>query len=182
MNPPKINVVLRPWNMEDLDNMVRFANNKKIADNLTDAFPHPYKHEDGIAYISTNHPDGVLHPDGVHDPVRVFAIEIDGIACGSIGVFPQTDIHRKNAEMGYWLAEEYWGRGIMTEAVKQVVEYGFKTFDINRIFARPFSTNLASQRVLEKAGMKLEARFEKALFKNGHFLDELVYSVLNPSQ
>jgi RimJ/RimL family protein N-acetyltransferase len=84
--------------------------------------------------------------------------------------------------MGYWLAEEYWGRGIMTGAVKQVIEYGFQTFDITRIFARPFSTNLASQRVLEKAGMKLEARFEKTLFKNGRFMDELVYSVLKPTR
>jgi RimJ/RimL family protein N-acetyltransferase len=79
--------------------------------------------------------------------------------------------------MGYWLAEEYWGLGIMTEAVKQTIEHSFKSFDITRIFARPFSTNLASQRVLEKAGMKLEARFEKTLFKNGQFLDELVYSI-----
>ena len=177
MIPQKINIALRPWKMDDLDNLVRFANNKKIADNLTDAFPHPYTHEDGLAYILANYPDGVPHPDGVYDPVRVFAIEVDGIACGSIGIFPQTDIHRKNAEMGYWLAEEYWGRGIITEAIRQTIEYGFKNFDINRIFARPFSTNLASQRVLEKAGMKLEARLEKTLFKNGQFLDELIYSV-----
>ena len=80
--------------------------------------------------------------------------------------------------MGYWLAEDYWGRGIITEAVKRTIEYGFNTFDINRIYARPYSTNLASQRVLEKAGMKLEGRFEKALFKNGQFLDELIYSIL----
>jgi RimJ/RimL family protein N-acetyltransferase len=182
MNQRKIKFILRPWNMADLDNLVKFANNIKIADNLTDAFPHPYTREDGIAYIAAHHPDGVMDPVRVHDPVRVFAIEVNGIACGSIGIFPQTDIHRKNAEMGYWLAEEYWRRGIMTWAVKQVVEYGFKTFDINRIFARPFSTNLASQRVLEKSGMKLEARFEKTLFKNGRFIDELVYSVLKSAQ
>jgi ribosomal-protein-alanine N-acetyltransferase len=182
MNRQKVKFILRSWNLEDLDTLVRFANNKKIADNLTDAFPHPYTREDGIAYISAHHHDMVPHPDGIHEPGKVFAIDVNGIACGSIGIFPQTDIHRKNAEMGYWLAEEYWGRGIMTEAVKQVVEYGFKTFGINRIFARPFSTNLASQRVLEKAGMKLEARFEKALFKNGQFLDELVYSVFKASQ
>jgi len=182
MNQQKGKFILRPWNLEDLDNLVKFADNKKIADNLTDAFPHPYTREDGIAYISAHHPGGAHHPNGVHEPGKIFAIEVDGIGCGSIGIFPQRDIHRKNAEMGYWLAEEYWGRGIMTGAVKQVVEYGFKTFDINRIFARPFSTNLASQRVLEKAGMKLEARFEKSLFKNGQFLDELVYSILKPTQ
>jgi ribosomal-protein-alanine N-acetyltransferase len=112
---------------------------------------------------------------------KVFAIEVDGIACGSIGIFPQTDVHRKNAEMGYWLAEDYWGRGIITEAIERTIEYGFRTFDINRIFARPYATNRASQRVLEKAGMRLEARFEKSLFKNGEFLDECIYSILSPS-
>jgi len=172
MNTQKTNFALRPWSMDDLDNLVRFANNKKIADNLSDAFPHPYSREDGIAYI-TAHQAGV-----VPQPGSVFAIEVNGIACGSIGIFPQTDLHRKNAEIGYWLAEDYWGRGIITEAIERIIEFGFKTFDINRIFARTFSTNLASQRVLEKAGMKLEARFEKSLFKNGQFLDELVYSTL----
>jgi RimJ/RimL family protein N-acetyltransferase len=176
MNTQKFNLILRPWNMDDLDNIVIFANNNKIADNLTDAFPHPYTREDGIAYIKTFGE----HPDRVNDPVRVFAIEVNGIACGSIGIFPQSDVHRKNAEMGYWLAEEYWGSGIMTVAVKNMVEYGFSTFDITRIFARPFSSNIASQRVLEKAGMKLEGRFEKSLFKNGQFLDELIYSTLKP--
>ena len=173
MKPQKINVVLRSWNLDDLDNLVKFANNKKIADNLTDAFPHPYPRESGITYINSFRDD---------NPSRVFAIVMEGIACGSIGIFLQTDIHRKNAEMGYWLAEEYWGRGIMTEAVIRIIEHGFKSFDLNRIFARPFSANLASQRVLEKAGMKLEARFEKSLFKNGQFLDELVYSILKPIQ
>ena len=168
MNTQKINFILRPWTLDDLDNLVKFANNRKIADNLTDAFPHPYTREAGIAYITTFKDD---------NPARIFAIVVDGIACGSIGVYPQSDIHRKNAEMGYWLAEEYWGLGIMTQAVKQSIEHSFKSFDINRIFARPFSTNLASQRVLEKAGLKLEARFEKTLFKNGQFLDELVYSI-----
>mgnify|MGYP001468115977 CR=1 FL=1 len=165
--------VLRPWKIEDLDNLVKFAGNPKIAANLTDAFPHPYTREDGIAYITAHtHPDGVQHPDGV-----VFAIEVDGIACGSIGVFPQKDVHRKNAEMGYWLAEEYWGRGIMTEAVRRMIRYGFSAYDVSRIFARPFGSNLASQRVLQKAGMKPEGRFKDAIYKNGRFLDELIYSV-----
>jgi [ribosomal protein S5]-alanine N-acetyltransferase len=168
MDPKKVNFILRPWTMADLDNLVRFANNDRIACNLTDAFPHPYMREAGIAYITTFCDE---------NPSRVFAIDVGGIACGSIGVFPQTDIHRKNAEMGYWLAEEYWGRGIMTDAVKQMIVHGFKSFDITRIFARPFSSNIASQRVLEKAGMKLEARFEKTVVKNGQFLDELFYSI-----
>lgn len=162
-----IDFKLRPWAMSDLDSLVKYANNKKIADNLTDAFPHPYTVEDGIKFITKV---------SIDNPTRAFTIEINGKAAGSIGVFPQTDIHSKNAEMGYWLAEEFWGFGITTRAVKQIVEYGFKTFDINRIFARPFGTNKASQKVLEKAGMKLEARFEKTCIKNGVLLDELFYA------
>ena len=169
MNLPKVNIILRHWKPDDLDNLVKFANNKKIADKLTDAFPHPYSRGNGISYINTFKDD---------NPARVFAIEVNGIACGSIGIYLQNDIHRKNAEIGYWLGEEYWGKGIITEAITRMIEHGFKSFDVNRIYARPFSTNPASARALEKAGMKLEARLEKSLFKNGQFLDELIYSIL----
>ena len=87
-------------------------------------------------------------------------------------------IHKQiNAELGYWLAEPFWGQGIMSDAVKQIVDYAFNTLEIDRIFARPFGTNLASQKVLEKNNFKLEARFEKTLFKNGEYLDELVYAI-----
>ena len=91
----------------------------------------------------------------------------------------ESDIHAKNAEMGYWLAKEYWGRGIIPKAIEEIVEYGFQTFDIARIFARPFSTNLNSQRVLEKVAFVFEARLKKALFKNGEFIDELIYVIFN---
>jgi [ribosomal protein S5]-alanine N-acetyltransferase len=165
---PLPTICLRPWTTDDLDHLVRFANNKKIADNMSDAFPHPYTPESGIAFLNMYK---------VFDPARAFAIEVDGIPCGSIGIHPGNDIHRKSAELGYWLAEEYWGKGIVTEAIRQILEYGFRSFDINRVFARPFSTNLASQRVLEKAGLKLEARLEKSIFKNGQFLDEMIYSI-----
>jgi RimJ/RimL family protein N-acetyltransferase len=112
------------------------------------------------------------------NPTKVFAIDVNGEAVGSIGIFPQADIHEKNAEMGYWLAEEFWGQGIMTRAIQEIVEYGFRTFDIVRIFARPFSTNLKSQRVLEKAGFIFEARLKNILFKNGDFMDEIIYARL----
>jgi len=163
-------MVLRKWNESDLNNLVKYANNIKIANRLTNGFPHPYTEEDGKAYLSTVISD---------NPTKVFAIEVDGEAVGSIGIFPQTDIHEKNAEMGYWLAEEYWGQGIMVEAIKEITAYGFQTFDIVRIFARPFSTNFQSQRVLEKAGFTLEARLKKAIFKNGEFTDELIYTLFN---
>jgi len=161
--------ILRKWNNADLESLVKYANNQNIAKWLTNEFPHPYTQEDGEAFLSMI---------AQHNPTKVFAIEVNGEAAGSIGIFPQSDIHEKNAEMGYWLAEEYWGQGIMTKAIQEIVEYGFQTFDIVRIFARPFSTNFASQQVLEKAGFTLEARLKKALFKNAEFMDEIIYTKL----
>ncbi|MDU1903377.1 MAG: GNAT family protein [Dysgonomonas sp.] len=161
-------VLLRRWALSDLDNMVKYAGNFNIAKYLTNVFPHPYTRQDGIDYIELVMKD---------DPLQVFAIEVDGEAVGSIGIFPQSDIHSKNAEIGYWLAEEFWGRGIMPEAIRQIVRYGFDTFDITRIFARPFGINKGSQRVLEKAGFTLEARFEKTLYKYDEYMDELIYAI-----
>jgi len=162
-----MDIKLRKWAETDLESLVKYANNQNIAKWLTNGFPHPYTYEDGKAFLSMIAND---------NPAKVFAIELNGEAVGSIGIFPQTDIHEKNAEMGYWLAEKYWGKGIMTKAITEIINYGFQTFDIVRIFARPFSTNLNSQRVLEKAGFTFEARLKKALFKNGEFLDELIYA------
>jgi len=164
-----MDIKLRKWNEADLNSLVKYANNWNVAKWLTNGFPHPYTIEDGKAYLSMIAND---------NPMKVFAIEVGGEAVGSIGIFPQSDIHEKSAEMGYWLAEKCWGQGIMTKAIQEIVEYGFRTFGIVRIFARPFSTNLKSQRVLEKAGFRLEASLIKALYKNGEFMDELIYAKL----
>ena len=159
---------LRPWALSDLDSLVRHANNFDIAKFMMDGFPHPYTEDNGKAFIAFATKD---------DPIHIFAIDVEGEAIGGIGIHPQADVQRKNAELGYWLAEPFWGKGIITNAIKQLVEFGFKTYDINRIFARPYGTNIGSQKVLEKAGFVLEGRFEKTIFKNGEFLDELVYAV-----
>lgn len=163
-----MNFKLRPWTLEDLPSLVKYANNTKIARNLTDAFPHPYTEASGKDFITRAM---------AGSPTNIFAIDVDGEAVGGIGLHPQTDIHCKNAEMGYWLAEPFWGRGIMSNAVAQMVEYVFENFDFTRIFARPFGTNLASHLVLGKAGFTLEGRFDKVLYKNGEYLDELIYAV-----
>lgn len=162
------NFILRPWQISDINDLVRNANNKNISDNLTNAFPHPYTIADGEKFIKSLEK---------HNPTKAFAIVINNEACGAIGVFQQMDVHEKNAEMGYWLAEQHWGKGIITNAIKQIVEYGFKNFEITRIFARPFGSNLASQKVLEKAGFKLEAKLKNTIYKNGKFLDELYYAI-----
>ncbi len=155
--------------MNDIDSLVKHANNKNVSDNLTNQFPHPYSKQDGEKFIQMTL---------AQSPTAILAIEVDGEAVGGIGLHAQTDIHIKNVELGYWLAEPFWGNGIVTQAVKEMVTYGFSTFsDINRIFARPFGTNIGSQRVLEKAGFILEGKFEKTLYKNGELLDELIYAV-----
>lgn len=167
-----MNFTLRPWKRSDIKSLVKYANNPLVAMNLTDMFPHPYTREAAKDFVRKMNK---------FNPLQVFAIEVDGEAVGSIGVFPNFDVRRNNAEIGYWLAEPYWGKGIMTEAVKQMVQYGFDTFGVNRIFAGCFGRNIASHRVLEKAGFVVEARFEKTLVKNNELLDEVVYAIRKQS-
>lgn len=159
---------LRPWQMTDLENLVKYANNPNISKNLTNGFPSPYTLAAGKAFIKMT-----LE----HEPTQIMAIVIDGVAAGGIGLHPQKDIFCKNAELGYWLAEPFWGKGIMTKAIGQMVDYGFENFEINRIFARPFGSNIGSQRALKKTGFELEARFFQTIFKNNSYEDELIYGI-----
>lgn len=159
---------IRPFKTTDIESLMEYANNPKIAANLTNQFPHPYTRESGQAFIRMA---------TQINPPTIFAIDINNKASGGIGLHVQEDIHIKNAELGYWLAEPFWGKGIMTKAVKHMVAYGFKNLDINRIFARPFGTNLASQKVLRNAGFVLEGKFKDTIYKNGQYLDELIYAV-----
>lgn len=161
-------ISLRPWHTSDLDALVALANNKNIAQYMADVFPHPYTPENGKTFIDfANSKNNSC----------IFAIIVNHEIIGSIGLHIQTDILKKNAEIGYWLAEEYWGKGIMPEAINQMVAYGFNNLDIVRIFARIYGTNKASQKVIEKANFKLEGKFEKTIFKNNEFLDELIYAI-----
>ena len=160
---------LRPWQVNDLPALVQNANDPMIAANMTDSFVHPYTIAAGEAFLQRVVAD---------DPAKVLAIEVDGEAAGSIGIFQLQDIFHQNAELGYWLARKHWGKGIMSQAVEQMIQYGFRSFPaVQRIFARPFGRNMASQRVLDKAGMKLEARFAGTICKNGEAEDELIYSI-----
>lgn len=159
---------LRELTPDDAETFAKHANNINIAKQMTDQFAHPYTQEDAIAFINKVNSDQTS---------QVFTIDIDGVPCGGIGLHALPDVYRKNMELGYWLAEPFWGKGITTTAINQMVEYGFNHCDIKRIFARPNGENLASQRVLEKAGFSLEARLKDAFYKNGQYLDELIYSV-----
>lgn len=162
---------IRKWTLSDAADLAATLSNKKIQDNLRDGLPYPYTEQDGKDYISA-----MLSAD--EDDTFAFAITVGDKAVGSIGVFRQENIHRQTAEMGYYIAEGYWGRGIMTEAVKKTCEYVFAKSDIIRIYAEPFAYNTASCRVLEKAGFQYEGTLRQNAVKNGKVLDMRMYSLL----
>ncbi len=163
-------LILRPWKLSDADALVRHANNRKIWLNLRDRFPHPYTEADAHAWCALRATDtGSPHN---------FAIEFAGEAIGAIGLEFFADVHRKTAEIGYWLGESMWGRGLGTIAAKAVSEYAFATFDLHRHQAMVFGWNPASARVLEKAGYTLEARLRNHIFKDNRLCDALIYARL----
>ena len=162
---------IRKWKLSDAKDLASALSNTKIQDNLRDGLPYPYTEQDGADYISA-----MLSAD--ENETFAFAITIDGKAIGSIGVFRQGNIHRQTAELGYCIAEEYWGKGIMTEAVKQICKYVFEKSDIIRIYAEPFAYNTASCRVLEKAGFQYEGTLRNNAIKNGKVIDMKMYSLL----
>jgi [ribosomal protein S5]-alanine N-acetyltransferase len=160
---------LRRWQAGDEASLAEHANNYKIWLNVRDYFPHPYTPADArnwIAYASNQR------------PLTNFAIVIDSLAVGGIGVVLKEDIYRRSAEIGYWLGEPYWNRGIMSEAVPAVTGYAFSHFDICRIYAGIFDYNEASQKVLAKAGYSYEARLKKSLTKNNQTYDEIIYALI----
>ncbi len=152
-------------------NLAAALSNRKIQDNLRDGLPYPYTVQDGTDYISA-----MLSAD--ENETFAFAVTADGKVIGSIGVFRQGNIHRQTAELGYYIAEEYWGKGVMTEAVKQICEYVFDKSEIIRIYAEPFAHNVASCRVLEKAGFQYEGTLRSNAVKNGKVIDMKMYSLL----
>lgn len=162
---------LRSWKMEDAGNLANAINNKKIHDNLRDGLPFPYTTADAEYYITA-----MLKAD--KDSTYAFAITIDDEAIGSIGVFRKDNIHSRTAEMGYYIAEAYWGQGIGTSAVQQVCQYIFENTDIIRIFAEPFAYNSGSCRVLEKSGFMLEGIMRMNAVKNGVVLDMKLYAIV----
>lgn len=159
---------LRPFTFDDLPALVKHANDPTVAANLTDAFPHPYTEEHGRAFLG----------EAMKDVPLRRCIAIAGECCGAVGLHPKQDLWRFNMELGYWLAGEHRGKGIMTEAIQRMVVLGFATFPaITRIYATPFGSNIASQRALEKAGFTLEAKLTGTLVKNGAVQDEWIYAV-----
>ena len=164
-------VEIRKWRLTDAKDLAVALSNQKILDNLRDGLPYPYTEQDGQDFISA-----MLAAD--EDETFAFAITVDEKVIGSIGAFRQGNIHRQTAELGYYIAEEYWDKGIMTEAAKKLCDYVFSHTDIIRIFAEPFAYNSASCRVLEKAGFQYEGTLRNNAVKNGKVLDMKMYARL----
>ncbi|MGE3275787.1 MAG: GNAT family N-acetyltransferase [Vicinamibacterales bacterium] len=159
--------MVRPWTAADLEPLVRHANNPRVAIHLRDRFPHPYRRQDGQRFLTA-----VLRAARP----TVWCIEVDGQAAGGIGIELRDDVERVSAEIGYWLGEACWGRGVTTAALVAVTDEAFRMFDLRRLFAVPFAENAASVRVLEKAGYVLEGHMRQSAVKDGRLLDQLMYA------
>ena len=160
---------VRSWEWRDRDAIVRHANNRNVWINLRDRFPHPYTVNDARRWLEM-----VVG----QKPATNFAIDVAGEAVGGIGFTVQYDVARRSAEIGYWLGEEFWGRGIATEALIAVTDYAFSNYDVCRLYAHVFDWNRASARVLEKAGYEFEGRMKKSVTKDGQTIDQLMYAVI----
>jgi RimJ/RimL family protein N-acetyltransferase len=158
---------VRDWRTEDAPALSRHADNRKIWANVRDRFPSPYTVEDAEQWV--RHCTRAL-------PATDFAIDVNGEVVGGIGVVLQSDVERVSAELGFWLGETMWGRGVMTDAVSSFVPWAFDRFSLTRIYAHVFEYNVASARVLEKAGFQCEARLRRAVIKDGRVLDEFLYA------
>ena len=158
---------IRPWRLDDAGSLARHANNRKVWIALRDLFPHPYTIDNAREFLRK----AITAP-----PPTNFSIEVNGAAVGGIGIHLGIDVHRHTAELGYWLGEEFWGRGIMTETVAAFTDFCFEEFQLRRIYAEPFANNPASARVLEKAGFAFEGRLKNNVLKDGKLLDSLLYA------
>lgn len=162
--------ILRPWRQSDAASLVKYADNPNVARQLRDRFPHPY---------TLGHARQFIRSVAEARPITMFAVVVGDEAAGGIGFTPGSDVERYTAEIGYWLAEPFWGRGITTEAVQLVSEYAFRTCNLLRLFAVPFADNVRSNRVLEKAGYLLEATLHASSVKNGEPRDQTLYALVN---
>jgi RimJ/RimL family protein N-acetyltransferase len=163
--------IARPWRDSDRASLIAQANNRKVWRNLKDRFPHPYTEEAANAWLGLARSD----PDKAG-----FAIEVDGLAVGGVGLVPLEDVHAIGAHIGYWLGESYWGRGIMTAVVRAVSDHAFANRGFLRLEAPVFAWNPASMRVLEKCGYVREAVMRKSAIKDGQVIDMMLYAKVRP--
>jgi len=161
--------LLREWRRGDEPSLVRHANNRNVWINLRDSFPYPYTQADARSWIRLA---------TTHGFNQVFALDVEGFAVGAIGLKPGEDINRFSAEIGYWLGEEYWNRGIVTEAVQAIAAHAFNVRGMARVHAEVFQWNTASMRVLEKAGFTREGVLRQSAMKDRQFVDQVVFAIV----
>ena len=159
--------IVRSYRPADAGSLAKHGNNRRIWENLRDRFPHPYTEAHAAEYIA--------HFSTSNEELS-FAIEVDGEAVGGISLRPGTDIERVGAELGYWLGESLWGRGITTSAIRLVTDYALNKKRLERVFAVPFTTNIASCRALEKAGYEREGTMRRSAIKDGRIMDQYLYA------
>lgn len=159
-------VHIRPWKLNDAQQLAAIANNKKIWNYLRDRFPSPYTVKDAIQWIQLCN---------TQQPIQNFAIEINQQIAGSVGVIPKEDVERLSLEVGYFIAEANWGKGIATQALAWLLEYIPQHYNVVRLFAHVFENNYASMKVLEKNGFTLESIRKKAIIKNNTIMNDYVY-------
>ena len=166
------NAKLRPFNLSDSTSLAQQANNRLIWENLRDRFPHPYTKMDAIHFIQIV---------SITSPTTDFAVDVNGSAIGAAGIVLKEDVFRGNGEIGYWIGQEFWGKGIGSFIVKELVRIGFEEFKLYRLYAEVFDNNIASARVLEKNGFIKEATLKQAIIKDSVRLNLNVFSILNPN-
>jgi ribosomal-protein-alanine N-acetyltransferase len=169
-----MDIELRKWSFNDAEELAKAINNKNVIKWLRDGLPSPYSASDAVDYIKST-----MEADP--NDLFAFAIVANGNVVGSISALRQGNIHRLSAEMGYFIAEPYWGKGYATMAVKKLTDFIFSNTDIIRIFAMPFSDNEGSKRVLEKCGFNLEGLLAKNAVKDGVIKDILLYALIKNS-
>ena len=160
---------IRSLRFEDAPSLAKYANNRNVSRNLRDRFPYPYGIEDAEAFIRLAN---------AQELETVFAIASDAEVIGGIGLELHNDVHRRSAQVGYWLGEPFWGRGIATLALLALTEYAFAQFDLARLYAYVYEWNPASARVLEKAGYEYEGRLRKSITKDGQTIDQWLYATV----
>lgn len=164
---PLAGASVRSWRATDLPSLLAHANDREVSRQLRDRFPHPYE---------PSHALGFLQWVGQQPVETVWAIALEDSAVGGVGLQLGQDIERVSAEIGYWLGRDHWGRGLATAALRAVTEHAFAQFELTRIFAVPFAENLASIRVLEKAGYVLEGQLRRSAIKDGVVRGQRIYA------
>ena len=164
---PRQGYCLRSWVGNDAESLAKYANNQAIWLNMRDEFPLPYRIKDADLFIANaNQQPTVIH----------LAIANQQEAFGSVSLSLQDDIRRYSGVLSYWVGEKYWGQGLATDAVTVLSNYAFEQLALVRVYAKVFSTNLGSIRVLEKVGFEREGYFHKGVYKAGRFIDQVLYA------